>query len=155
MKKMIILLPFFATLGAVLFAVFPDEETVKVMPFVSSKIYCRQCHSEKDIAAITDPAKACDAYCETCHASMVERHHSIGMRLKKAPTEILLTKNQRVACISCHDLDIKRFDTEPWKSESLFGSIFESKTKYETYYLAVRNNDGALCFKCHSGRLDR
>jgi hypothetical protein len=154
-QKVLILLPLLVALGAVVFAMIPDEETVKVMPFVSSKSYCKQCHSEKEVAAITDPARACNTYCLTCHDVMVERHHPIGMRFKKVPPGIIMTKNQRLACISCHDLDTRRFDSVPWKSESLFGSVFNIKARYETYYLVKRNNDGALCFTCHSGRMDR
>jgi hypothetical protein len=155
MKKIILLLPCIAAMSAVIFAILPDVETVKVMSFVTSKSYCKPCHSDREVSLFENPAQACDAYCATCHASFMSRHHSIGMRMKKNPEGITLTKNKRVACISCHDLNIRRYDSVPWKSESLFGSLFNSKPAYETYYLAARNNDGALCYKCHAGRKEK
>ena len=60
-----------------------------------------------------------------------------------------LSENKKIACITCHDLNNKRYDKTSWKSESLYDRVFSKPTKYKTYYLVIKNNEGQLCITCH------
>lgn len=122
-----------------------DNETKKIMPFVSSKSACLKCH---DRSEIDNPACACDEFCIKCHEDS-EKHHSVGARIKDKIGLFKLTKKNKIACYTCHDLNVQRFDTVSWRSESLFEKVFRGKSRYKTYYLIMRNNNGQLCRKCH------
>jgi ribosomal protein L37AE/L43A len=126
-----------------------DLETEKIMPFVTNKKICMDCHAQKQPNVVNEPYKACDTYCLTCHNDMSVKHHPSGIRMRKIPEAIELTSTQRMACISCHNLAEKRFDTSPWRSQSLYDSLFSSK-KHHTYYLKVKNTNGELCLRCHN-----
>jgi hypothetical protein len=87
--------------------------------------------------------------CIQCHKNM-ENHHKIGMKLKnKISPEILLSKDNKVNCFSCHNISLPRFDNVSWSAESLFSNMLSFKSKYKTYYLRKRNNKGQLCKQCH------
>ncbi|MCP4130608.1 MAG: hypothetical protein GY754_06465 [bacterium] len=131
-----------------------DEDTLKIMPFVTSKSSCYQCHKKSEREKLKDPTRTCKNMCETCHKKDIENHHPIGDRVKssiqaKIRKRIPLNSRKRVTCYSCHNLHINRYAATPWKAESLFDSVFKSKDRYKTYYLTVRNNEGQLCKKCH------
>lgn len=125
-------------------------ETLKIMPFVSSNQKCFKCHTDEEAQSFSGKtAQACSNYCLTCHVEL-EGHHDVGSPLKgKLPQDVKLKDKNRVTCYTCHDLNIKRYDNQSWKSESLFESMFQSKDKHQTFYLTIRNNEGALCKKCH------
>ncbi|MDY6968910.1 MAG: cytochrome c3 family protein [Spirochaetota bacterium] len=127
-----------------------DIETVKIMPFVSSRSYCTKCHKQTNLKKDKENRLlTCDNLCLTCHKDR-NRHHRVGLIIKDIiPKEFYLTKNNKIACYTCHNLNIKRFDSLSWRAESLFESIFRIKSKYKTFYLSMRNNNGQLCKKCH------
>lgn len=126
-----------------------DKETAKIMPFVSSNKYCFECHKANDMNISSDTTKPCPNICLKCHKDMTG-HHKINLKIsKKLNFNFPLTKRNRIACYTCHDLKIKRYDSTPWRSESLFDSVFASSKLYKTYYLIIKNNDGDLCKKCH------
>ncbi|MCU0822061.1 MAG: hypothetical protein MUC95_06245 [Spirochaetes bacterium] len=130
---------------------FPfDEETNKIMPFISSKSSCIKCHDIKEINdSFNNTAIACDTLCLSCHRDM-DKHHGVGMRpYKKVSAGIRLSGKNKIACITCHDLNLKRFDDRPWRSESLFEKIFSRDERYKTYYLIINNSNGELCKICH------
>lgn len=132
----------------------PDKETVKIMPFIESASYCKKCHFYKNsVNYLVNPALSCDTYCMTCHRTnkeITDKHHAVKVRLNFKPKfEFRTTGNNRIMCITCHDLNGKRFDTVSWKSESLYEKLFTNKSHYKTYYLVIRNNNGKLCTKCH------
>jgi hypothetical protein len=126
-----------------------DQETEKIMPFVLNKKLCMDCHAQKMPNVLNEPYKACDTYCLTCHNGMASKHHTSGVRMRKKPETMELTSTQRIACITCHNLSEKRFDSSPWRSQSLYDSLFTSNKQHHTYYLKVKNVNGELCEKCH------
>ncbi len=131
-----------------------DSETVKIMPFVESASHCRKCHSDKKSAGLLiNPALSCDINCMTCHGKkkeVMEKHHAVKVRLSfKTKFQFRLSVHNRMMCITCHNLNGKRFDSVSWKSESLFEKMFKGKSRYKTFYLVMRNNKGTLCVQCH------
>ena len=119
------------------------------MPFVNNNTYCAACHKSAEVKEkLKDTTRACDIFCKKCHKNM-SKHHPAGVKLKNdLPENITLSSGKKLACITCHDLKVPRYDSVSWKAESLFGSIFKSEKRYKTYYLIIRNNDGDLCRKC-------
>ena len=131
-----------------------DRETVKIMPFVESNKYCKECHSDKKSEElIRDPLKSCVTYCKTCHnriKDITEKHHVVGKRLKfQSKYDFRISGKKKIACYTCHDLGINRYDSSSWKSESFYEKVFKKKAKYKTYYLVMKNNEGQLCTRCH------
>lgn len=149
-RNILLLLSFFIIIFSAVSAFDYDKETEKIMPFVNSFSSCVSCHEQNEISTrLKNPAKSCDLYCVRCHKNMNE-HHSVGAAVKGIrPDNIVLSEKAKIACFSCHNLNIKRFDTECWRAESLYESIFHSRDIYKTYFLAVKNNNGQLCKKCH------
>jgi hypothetical protein len=145
----ILIITLFLTGIALIAQISIDSETEKIMPFVTNKKICMDCHTQKLPNIINEPYKACDTYCLTCHNGMASKHHPSGVRMRKAPESIDLTSTQRIACISCHNLAEKRFDSSPWRSQSLYDSLFASGKQHHTYYLKEKNVNGELCEKCH------
>ena len=127
-----------------------DPETKKIMSFISSKSSCIKCHQNDNLNNMAnDPAIACDTSCLECHKNM-EKHHGVGMRPdNRLKANLRLTHKNKIACITCHDLNFNRFDGTAWRSESLFEKIFNRKDRYKTYYLIINNSRGQLCKKCH------
>jgi hypothetical protein len=147
-KKLIIITLFVLILYG--FVAAGDDETKSIMPFVSSNTYCSQCHTMFEINhKLKETARACSTYCLTCHKEM-ECHHKVGAEIKcKTPPGLKLTEKNRLACITCHDLRKNRYDSSCWHAESFLESIFYIKSRYKTYFLVLRNNDGQLCRSCH------
>jgi hypothetical protein len=127
-----------------------EKEAGELMPFLLDPIACRECHTEgENDPRLKDPARSCSNMCVTCHKE-TQNHHSIGIALKRKPsTALTLSSRNEMTCITCHDLKRPRFDSKPWRGESLFGSIFRRQPQYKTYRLATRNNKGQLCRNCH------
>lgn len=128
-----------------------DPETVKIMPFVSSSQDCVKCHSASEVQQWSnDTANACDAHCMTCHKAMGS-HHTVGVNVQGNLPESMgpLTRGSKLRCVTCHNLSRNRFDEAPWRSESLYESIFQRKNQYKTYYLVMKNTKGQLCNTCH------
>ncbi len=126
----------------------PDPETLTIMPFVEDSSYCRKCHSAEE-TELADPSQACSTYCVSCHEDK-SAHHTVGAALPgEQPRGLALSRRGLIACTTCHDLRTRRFDSVPWKSESLFGRVFRRAPRYKTYYLVIRNNKGQLCRECH------
>jgi hypothetical protein len=137
-----------------LYSLGPHSDTVKIMPFVKSASYCIKCHSDKKSARLLlNPALSCDTYCMTCHRTKKEindKHHAVKVRLNFKPKfAFRLSVNNRIMCITCHDLNGKRYDSISWKSESLYERLFKKKSRFKTFYLVMRNNEGKLCSMCH------
>ncbi len=143
------ILSVFMILSVALMAI--DPETEKIMPFVNDNGKCMACHNtDRMKQKIKKTADACDRFCISCHRKTADKHHNTGMLIRERETLSLpLTGSGRMACITCHDLKIKRYDNTSWKAQSLFDRTFRSKDRYNTYYLTEKNNDGALCQKCH------
>jgi hypothetical protein len=132
----------------------PDRETLKIMPFVESASYCIKCHPDnKSAGLIKEPALSCNTYCMSCHSKkkdIRDKHHVVRVRINFKPKfEFRSSANNRIMCITCHNLKRKRYDSVSWKSESLFERMFKGKKQYRTFYLVIRNNEGKLCTKCH------
>ncbi len=127
-----------------------DKETEKIMPFISSKSLCYECHKDKNAKLkLFDPATACEYLCKKCHKNM-DRHHKVGLRLKgKLSSNFKLTEKNKMSCFTCHDLGVKRFSNSSWRAQSLFEKMFRNKSQYKTFYLVMKNNEGQLCKKCH------
>ncbi|MDY6934845.1 MAG: hypothetical protein SVZ03_11590 [Spirochaetota bacterium] len=132
------------------FAVAYDKETEKIMPFVASRDYCTECHRKGELKNNQyNVIQTCDNLCLKCHKDITS-HHEIGLKIEdQLHQKLHLTEKNRIACFTCHNLGIKRFDSSSWKAESLFESMFKRKSRYKTYYLAIKNDKGQLCKKCH------
>ncbi len=127
-----------------------DRDTLKIMPFINSKSDCIKCHEKKNIKTkIEKTTKACDTLCFKCHSD-TDRHHTVGAKLyADKGNNFVLTGKKRIACVTCHNLNEKRFASTSWRAESLFEKVFRNKSKYKTYYLVTNNSNGQLCKKCH------
>jgi len=129
-----------------------DNETKKIMPFVDDTSYCTRCHTSSDIQnKLGDPAITCDIYCLTCHKTITQKnHHPVNIKMTE-PVEhdFHYSKFKKIMCVTCHDLHVDRFDSSPWKSQSLFDLTFRKKKKFKTYYLTIQNNKGQMCKTCH------
>jgi hypothetical protein len=127
-----------------------NHETVKAMPMAAQIRDCLACHtSDKDKPKLLEPTRSCDANCLRCHKDM-EKHHPVGPEVEeKDKVSLPLLGSNKVACISCHDLKTTQTDTRSWKAQSLFGRLFQSQSKYKTYYLRINNSKGQLCKACH------
>jgi hypothetical protein len=146
MKKIVKYLWF---ISLIIFAIavkssLPEDDTEKIMPFVKSI----KNHDRKSLASGKDVLT--DSLCVTCHYSIGQNHHVFGVRMKHKPEGVILSESERIMCITCHDLSKVRYDSRPWKSMSLFDSLFSSEKKFKTYYLIMNNNNGELCITCHS-----
>lgn len=126
-----------------------DTSTQKDMPFVTSSKYCVQCHTtEEALSFRTRTTKSCNTYCKTCHED-IGAHHPTNMKLEGTTGKGIALLNDKVACFSCHDLKKKRFDSIPWKAQSLYENLFKSKKVYPTYFMIENNSEGQLCKRCH------
>lgn len=113
---------------------------------------CAPCHAEDAQARWeTSRARSCTPFCLTCHKpEEMAKHHPVGSPVEKTPRIVLrLTREKKSACFTCHDLANRRYDAVRWKAESLFSRLFQSESRYKTYYLATRNDRGQLCLACH------
>jgi hypothetical protein len=139
-----VLLAFFGAVVAL------DQDAMRIHPFVNSTADCMKCHSPGDTAKLKNPAYACDTYCMTCHKGL-GNHHPVGIKLEGDPPDGVgpLTDRQKMACKTCHDVGSNRNDSTPWRSESLYESIFQKQRQYMTYFLVIKNNKGQMCNKCH------
>lgn len=119
-------------------------------PFIAGERACIECHRYKKIdVTFENTENACSYMCVSCHKDM-DRHHAINVRVTEDVSDnLVLTSRKKLACVTCHRLKTKRYDSESWKAESLYENVFHSKKMYKTYYLVTRNNEGQLCKMCH------
>jgi hypothetical protein len=112
---------------------------------------CVSCHQDGQQRWAAKQYQPCTPYCMTCHKkSEMDRHHTVGTLLSNLPDQALpLTSEKKVACITCHDMSRTRHDSERWKATSLFDRLFHKESKYKTYFLVMRNDQGQLCLTCH------
>ncbi|MBU3916434.1 hypothetical protein KKA14_12940 [bacterium] len=126
-----------------------DKETRKIMPFVATNQPCYKCHAPKEADLFKGrTTESCHNFCATCHKDL-KAHHKVNSRMDSKLPEGLKFNSYKVACYTCHNLKIRRFDKESWKSESLYENWFSGTKIHKTYYLSIRNNEGKLCQKCH------
>jgi hypothetical protein len=138
--------------GALISSAEFDRETLKVMPFLTSFDACKKCHREFEFASkISDPARSCDIFCLTCHKDITQNnHHPSGIKIIGGiDYKFNLSGSEKLACFTCHDLHVGRFDSKSWMAQSLFDSMFKKQKQYNTYYLVIKNDGGQLCQKCH------
>lgn len=112
---------------------------------------CAGCHQDSQKRWTGYQFRPCTEYCMTCHKTdEISRHHTVGTLLPKLSEDALhLTSERKMACMTCHDLSRARFDKVRWKSTSLFDRLFHQQSKYNTYFLSMRNDQGQLCLYCH------
>jgi predicted CXXCH cytochrome family protein len=153
MKPTFLLSALFAMgVGGLLLSQIQDTEPLVIMPFISNPgAACQGCHHPEGTNTQTDPlARACSDFCLKCHQKVVEGHHTIHSTIDaKLPPVFRLNSKGETACITCHDLSRPRYDSAPWKSTSLFSSMFRRSGRYNTYFLVQKNNAGQLCRHCH------
>lgn len=128
-----------------------DPETKKIMPFIDDNSYCLKCHSPEEAKLIVVPSRSCATYCRTCHKEVDNKsHHTVGVKiLEEHKKSFPYSRLGNVSCFTCHDLEKNRFDSHPWKAQSLFDKTFKKKNFYKTYYLVIQNDNGQLCKACH------
>ena len=112
---------------------------------------CVSCHEDGQRRWESNQFQPCTPYCMSCHQkSEMDRHHTVGTVLPAPPGNGLhLTAEQKVNCATCHDLSRVRYDSERWKAASLFDRLFHNESRYKTYFLVMRNDQGQLCLTCH------
>lgn len=102
---------------------------------------CHNLESENNLKCSND--------CVSCHGES-KKHHKINVRMQgNIPEQLILDSFNKVTCETCHNIELKRFDTKPWKSQSMFEDFFGKKEKYRTYFLRLNNQEGQLCKVCH------
>lgn len=130
-----------------------DPGAVETGPCTTGESLCLECHSAGEMETrYTDTRRACDNACFKCHkdAAFMGGHHKTGMKVDfNVPGEIRLTSENRVACVTCHDLKMERFSHRCRKAQSLFARVFSGKKQHKSYYLVMDNRKGQLCKKCH------
>ena len=140
---MLILLPFLAAVTG------EDPHAPGQAPGAAA---CVSCHPA-DAAPRWNAGRfrPCTPYCRTCHLPVeMDRHHKVDSLLQRPPSAVLpLTTDKRTACFTCHDLAQPRFDGVRWKAASLVDRMFRKESRYRTYFLAQRNDQGQLCLACH------
>ncbi len=126
-----------------------DNESLTIHPFLQSENYCVDCHAMEKNYMKRGPALACTPFCLTCHKE-IKNHHVLNIKITETlPEGFILTERKKLICITCHNLNNKRFDNTSWKAESLYEKVFKGEKKYKTYYLVKKNNEGQLCKTCH------
>jgi hypothetical protein len=128
----------------------PAGDGLATMHVVLKAEACRTCHqNEKERPKLADVSRACDDACTRCHKDM-DKHHPVGSEVQeKDKVPLPLHTHQRVGCISCHDVNAPATDDKSWKSQSLFGRLFQGQARYKTYFLRINNSSGKLCKTCH------
>lgn len=132
-----------------------DARTVGCLPKGAKEkaaAACAGCHkTDAPIRYENSQYRACTPYCMSCHQSdEMSRHHTVGAELTQQPDSAMhLTQDSRIGCATCHDLSRMRYDTVRWKAASLFNRLFRDEGRYQTYFLAMRNDAGQLCLTCH------
>jgi hypothetical protein len=131
-----------------------DARTAGCLPpasLPSPATVCSSCHEDSQKRWAARQNQPCTAYCMSCHKKAeMERHHTIGSVLPDIPGEVLrLTEDKKTACFTCHNLSQPRYDSVRWKAASLFDRLFRSESRYKTFFLAQRNEQGQLCQNCH------
>ena len=144
---LIIIIILLTTIG---FLFADDNESLPIHPFLQNIDYCMPCHnSSKEKRLLQDTSLACSQCCLSCH-NPANIHHPINIKIsERLPDNFLLTPKKRLTCITCHNLNHDRFDSSSWKSESLYENMFKGSSKYKTYFLVQKNNNGQLCKTCH------
>jgi len=128
-----------------------DAHTTGCLP-AKGAAACAVCHPGDAAARFeASGSRPCKPYCQTCHTkAQMARHHNVGTALVRAPSAVLpLTADHKTACVTCHLLSRPRYDTVRWKAASLYDKLFRGETRYKTYFLAIRNDQGQLCLSCH------
>jgi len=112
---------------------------------------CVSCHQDSEQRWKSNQYRPCSPYCFSCHKrTEMDRHHPVGVLLESVPdAAVLVTADKKNACFTCHDLSRPRYDSVRWKSASLFDRLFREESRYKTYFLAMRNDQGQLCQTCH------
>lgn len=112
---------------------------------------CASCHEDSQIRWLSNQYRACTKYCMNCHKKPeMGRHHIVGRTLPKAPNDAMpLTSEMKVACTTCHNMSQPRYGSDRWKAASMFDRLFHDESRYKTYFLAQRNDQGQLCLSCH------
>lgn len=122
-------------------------------PCLTDDKACMKCHNEEQRHQIFTESRniyrPCDTSCASCHKKMTA-HHLTGMEVDlDISPQLLLTKDKRLACMTCHDLSVERYSATAKKAQSLFQRMFKAKKKYKSYYLVMDNRGGQLCKQCH------
>lgn len=112
---------------------------------------CVSCHKDAQKQFSANQSRQCTTYCMSCHKKAeMDRHHTVGTVLPKAPEDTMyLTSEKKTACSTCHDLSQPRYDSVRWKATSLFDRMFHNESRYKTYFLSMKNDQGQLCLSCH------
>lgn len=112
---------------------------------------CAACHADAPGRWEAHGDRPCTPWCLTCHGKAeMDQHHPVGTVLRKKPgPDFPLTADGRMACSTCHLMSRPRTDTVRWKASSLFDRLFHGESRYKTYYLTERNDQGQLCLACH------
>ncbi len=112
---------------------------------------CAACHKDSQKRWVSNQYRPCTPYCMSCHKKAeMDRHHPVGTQLPRAPENALhLAADKKIACVTCHDMSHPRYDSVRWKATSLFDRLFREESRYKTFFLALRNDQGQLCLSCH------
>jgi len=124
-------------------AIFSSGNNVKHR--FSDRKQCLKCH--RNSIPRSRKGVYCNELCISCHK--MGRHHKLRVTASSKGGKLKLLNRNRIGCITCHDLSVKRFDTVPWKSSSFYDNIFNRKDQYKTYFLIENNSKGKLCKECH------
>ena len=136
--------------GTIYLPVSKAAENTSIIPCIPGKSFCNKCHHVNGISIDEkDLTRSCDHACAECHKNL-DTHHKVGMQIEFPVNSTLRLGNEnRLICITCHDLRFPRYSDTARKAQSLFGRIFNSEKQYKTYYLAMDNRKGQLCKICH------
>ncbi len=123
-----------------------SHEPAEIHGAVKNGSQCKQCHPGSERNFIN--GICCVESCVKCHD--MKKHHPVKMAVSQADRrQYKLLSRGRMGCITCHDIYSKRYDSVPWRSNSLFDSLFNRQKVYKTFFLVEMNSNGQLCKKCH------
>lgn len=110
---------------------------------------CSRCHAPSDSEQLEARlSRPCASHCATCHDDL-EAHHPSGVRAPGLRAPLLLTREGRLTCSTCHDVTVPRQRETAWTSRSLVDRLAPRRGPHPTRLLAMKNDRGQLCRSCH------
>jgi hypothetical protein len=88
--------------------------------------------------------------CVQCHSGETEGHQVDDTAIDfPIPSDLPLTENKTLMCMSCHYMHGSLRSNRPWASVSFMDRLTGSERMNKSYILRRNNSSGELCLICH------
>jgi hypothetical protein len=89
--------------------------------------------------------------CVQCHEESKKERLMGGAAVDFAvPSDLPLTAENTLMCMSCHYMHGSQQSDRPWASVSVMDRMTGNERMRKTYLLRRNNSDGELCLVCHN-----